>query len=124
MVTASEDMKAMEMDNATATGELPDGTPTFDELVERCIDFMESLGLPLEPWQANAFRAIMLWQNKNPEGRIAVAPQRQWGGTTAPSNPPWGGGSVENVSGGPPLPPHIEAALRLPYIDAHRNDDE
>jgi hypothetical protein len=31
-----------------------------EELVERAIDWMEEQGQALEPWQAQAFRAIML----------------------------------------------------------------
>jgi hypothetical protein len=33
--------------------------PPDPETVEKCIDFMEERGIPLLPWQAAAFRAIM-----------------------------------------------------------------
>ena len=67
------------------------------ESVERAIDFMEELGIPLVPWQAMAFRAIMLW-----DGKIEVMTPRQhpqhaptnpfWGGSKTPlQTPPWGG---------------------------------
>jgi hypothetical protein len=68
------------------------------ESVERAIDFMEEIGMPLVPWQAMAFRAIMLW-----DGKIEVMAPRDgkmrqgqpvnpfWGGPTALQTPPWGG---------------------------------
>lgn len=33
---------------------------TLAQIVEECIDLMEEQGMPLQPWQATAFRAIML----------------------------------------------------------------
>ena len=33
--------------------------PLHDDVVERCIDWLESQGMPLHPWQAKALRAIM-----------------------------------------------------------------
>lgn len=40
----------------------PQHEPTPDDKIEQCIDWMEEQGMPLVPWQANAFRAIMKHQ--------------------------------------------------------------
>lgn len=40
----------------------PQQEPTDDDKIEQCIDWMEEQGMPLVPWQANAFRAIMKHQ--------------------------------------------------------------
>jgi hypothetical protein len=78
------------------------------QVIESCIDFMEELGMPLLPWQATAFRAIMMHDDSV---IVAVPPQHPiWGGTTTPSNPPWGGGGVENVQS-LPLPPHLTYSM-------------
>jgi pyruvate-formate lyase-activating enzyme len=87
-------VSAMDGDRVVATAPVnPDGTATFtladmgrmaafgtpagvpkqqrpadspEELVERAIDWMEEQGTPLLPWQAVAFRAIMLHDGKRP----------------------------------------------------------
>lgn len=45
---------------------------TLKEKVERTIDWMEEMGIPLLPWQATAFRAIML------NGEITLYPSRKY----------------------------------------------
>jgi hypothetical protein len=85
-------VSAMDGDRVVATAPVnPDGTATFtledmgrmaavgtpagvpkqqrpadspEELIERAIDWLEEQGTPLLPWQAAAFRAIMLHDGK------------------------------------------------------------
>jgi hypothetical protein len=45
--------------NATHYG-ITQGKPYDAEIVEQAIDWMEAQGMALLPWQAQAFRAIML----------------------------------------------------------------
>lgn len=35
--------------------------PSKEQLIEDCIDWLENNGMPLLPWQAAAFRAIMTY---------------------------------------------------------------
>jgi hypothetical protein len=99
-------VSAMDGDRVVATAPVnPDGTATFtledmgrmsavaigtpagipeqqrpadspEELVERAIDWMEEQGTPLLPWQAAAFRAIML--HKAGGGSISLEHYRRY----------------------------------------------
>jgi hypothetical protein len=81
-------VSAMDGDRVVATAPVnPDGTPAGipeqqrpadspEELVERAIDWMEEQGTPLLPWQAAAFRAIML--HKAGGGSISLEHYRRY----------------------------------------------
>lgn len=58
------------MERLRHTEPLPD-----DDKIEQCIDWMEEQGMPLQPWQANAFRAIMKHQASG--GKISLHHYRQ-----------------------------------------------